>query len=98
MLHGFPGRLPRRFLLHGCAGAIRGFATWISWGNLKDVLLEGFLEVLLGGYRRTGERFAEWLSWESERDLLHACLERARERFGRDEDIWWLLSHVLCAR
>lgn len=39
-------------LLHGCAGAIGGFAAWIPWGNLKDVLLDGFLKVLLGGYQR----------------------------------------------
>lgn len=48
-LHGSPGHLARRVLLHGCAGPMRGFATWISWGNLNDVLLYVFLEVLLGG-------------------------------------------------
>lgn len=52
LLQGFPGYPPPRVLLHGCAGAIRGIAAWMSWGNPKGVLLDGFLEVLLGGCRR----------------------------------------------
>lgn len=61
-------------------------AGWISRGFARWVS-EG-----------AGERFAERLSRGSKRDLLHVCLERAREGFGRDEGVCWLLSHVLCAR
>lgn len=62
------------------------FAGWISGGFARWVS------------ERAGERSAEWLSRESKRDPLHGCLERAREGFARDEGVWWLLSHVLCAR
>lgn len=95
----FPASWGGGGLLHACAGEIRGFAAWISWGDLKG----GCAAWMSGGFARwvsegAGGRFAERLSRGSERDLLRACPGGEREGFARAEGVCWLLLHVLCTR
>lgn len=98
LLHGFPGALARRVLLHGYAGAIRGFATWIWWGVLKDVLWMDFWRFCSVSIRESWRKVCRVLIQGIEEGSAACVPGESEGGFGRDEGVWWLLSHVLLCK